>query len=64
MPIYTFRCIVCEKEFESLVKMGTKSMACEHCGKYAHKIQSLSNFILKGGGWASEGYSKQGNKKK
>lgn len=59
MPIYNYKCPVCKKEYESFEKMDTKTITCT-CGKQAKKIPSLSNFHLKGGGWAKDNY---GNKK-
>ena len=47
------------REYEVFEKMGTKTITCT-CGKQANKVPSLSNFHLKGGGWAKDNY---GNKK-
>lgn len=59
MPIYNYKCPSCKKEYEVFEKMGTKTITCT-CGKQANKVPSLSNFHLKGGGWAKDNY---GNKK-
>lgn len=59
MPIYNYRCKTCGKEYESFEKLDTKVIKCS-CGETAEKIISLSNFHLKGGGWAKDNY---GNKK-
>ena len=59
MPIYNYKCPSCKKEYEVFEKMGTKTIICT-CGKQANKVPSLSNFHLKGGGWAKDNY---GNKK-
>jgi putative FmdB family regulatory protein len=32
MPIYEFRCELCEARFESLVAAGTDSVPCAECG--------------------------------
>ncbi len=31
--------------------------ACERCGKPTHQIISATSFVLKGSGWAQDGYS-------
>ena len=59
MPLYEFYCEDCNDVFDCIVPIGTKEYTCM-CGSKAHKIMSLSNFKLKGGGWAADGYS--GNK--
>jgi len=63
MPINEFRCI-CGEEREELVAIGTNSIKCQKCGKDMKKIISLSSFHLKGGGWASSGYTKVKSKHK
>lgn len=63
MPIYTFKCRSCGADYEELVPMGTENYKCS-CGESATKVPSLSNFHLKGVGWASNGYSKEGKNKK
>ena len=65
MPIYNYECKECGNKIESIEKMGTDSKTCV-CGAVAKKVQSLTNFVLADGGcgWARNGYSKQGNKKK
>lgn len=60
MPIYEYKCEKCNKVFEELksVSEDYKNTICE-CGNKAYKIiSSNTSFILKGKGWASEGYSK------
>ena len=56
MPIYNFKCD-CGKEYEELVSSNTTTFKCT-CGKEANKVPSLSNFHLKGPGWAKDNYSK------
>jgi putative FmdB family regulatory protein len=56
MPLYEFECpkgTITEK----FVKVGTQKIECPKCHKWARKIISSCNFILKGGGWAADGYS-------
>jgi len=64
MPIYDYKCNKCNIIFES-IKPFDKSEAsiCPKCGKKAKKIFNPKNhsgtmkFILKGWGWANDGYS-------
>jgi putative FmdB family regulatory protein len=58
MPLYEFECpngTITEK----LVKVGTQKIECPKCHKKARKIISSCSFILKGGGWAADGYSSE-----
>jgi len=63
MPIYEFSC-ECGNIKEELVPMGTTSVKCEDCGQDMKKIISRSSFILKGTGWAFDGYGSGKTKKK
>ena len=59
MPIYTYACEKCKAEIELIQKMGDPTpQTCEKCGKKnsLKKTFGLSNFVLKGGGWAKDGY--------
>lgn len=60
MPLYEFTCennhVI--NEFRS-IKDETNEIKCPFCGKVAKKIISNSNFVLKGGGWATSGYNKK-----
>ena len=64
MPLYEYECRVCKKKTDSIEKMDTQTIVCV-CGEVAVKIPSLSNFHLKGGGWAKDNYglSKNSDKK-
>jgi len=55
MPIYEFIC-ECGEEKEELVSIGTDTIVCSSCGKLMTKTISKSSFILKGSGWAFDGY--------
>jgi len=57
MPIYEFVCSKCGEIEDKLVSMGTKKIKCTKCGGAADKVMSAPSFILKGGGWESDGYS-------
>ena len=60
MPMYEYRCQKCEKDFEVLVKFSEseKEQPCPDCkSEETKKKISQTSFSLKGGGWASDGYS-------
>jgi len=64
MPTYTYLCDACHSEFEKeqrIVEPPIKK--CVKCGKSkARRLITGANFILKGGGWYSDGYgSSKGN---
>ena len=63
MPIYEFLCDKCGEIEDKLVSMGTKKITCTKCGGVAEKVMSAPSFILKGGGWASDNYSKSSKTK-
>ena len=62
MPIYEYKCEVCEEITEEFDKITstTKIIECPLCEQPATRIMSLGSFHLKGGGWYKDGY---GNKK-
>ena len=57
MPIYEFECSTCKTIFEKICPMSdkTKEATCM-CGGKGTKVISRSDFYLKGGGWAADGY--------
>ena len=58
MPIFSYRCEVCDKEFERIVESKYKAIRCK-CGRFAKRqFPNSFNFKLKGDGWAKDGYSK------
>lgn len=62
MPIYEYKCLNCDKEFELLVsyKDFDKVMYCPKCNsKDVERLISKYSFILKGSCWAKDGYSKK-----
>jgi len=63
MPIYVFVCKECGQSEDKLVSMRTKKIKCTKCGGAADKVMSAPSFVLKGKGWAIDGYSNVGNKK-
>ena len=59
MPIYEYKCDVCEEITEEFDKITstTKTIECSLCGQPANRIMSLGSFHLKGAGWYKDGYS-------
>lgn len=53
MPIYEYRCQVCQHEIEVMQKMSEDALTtCPECGKEGlTKLISRSSFQLKGTGW-------------
>lgn len=59
MPIYEYRCQECQQTFEEWQKDFTERLVpCPVCGAKADRLISSSSFVLKGGGWYSDLYSK------
>ena len=65
MPIYEYRCSICNHQFESLQKVGARALRkCPECSGKLEKLVSRTSFQLKGGGWFDQGYgSKSGGRK-
>ncbi|HNX18763.1 MAG TPA: zinc ribbon domain-containing protein [Acidobacteriota bacterium] len=61
MPIYEYRCKQCHDEIEKIQQFSDKPLTkCEKCGGRLEKLLSHSTFVLKGGGWYSDGYRSTG----
>jgi len=58
MPTYQYQCDACGKGFELEQRITEDAIKkCVKCGKKkARRMISSGNFILKGGGWYSDGY--------
>lgn len=57
MPLYEYRCPVCQQVFEELRRAGDASEApCPQCGHPATRLVSLSAFALKGSGFYATDY--------
>jgi len=59
MITYEYKCSSCKHEWEVEQRIIDKKITkCPKCKKKtAQRLISCGNFILKGGGWAKEGYS-------
>ncbi len=59
MPIYEYRCQDCQQTFEEWQKdFVDRQVPCPVCGAKSERIMSSTSFVLKGGGWYSDLYSK------
>lgn len=64
MPIYEYRCTSCGHEIEVIQKVGERRLrTCKRCSGKLEKKISRTSFLLKGGGWYTEGYHKDSGKK-
>lgn len=65
MPTYTYQCRSCGSVDEIKQRITEDPIkACPHCKKktYERLIAGGTGFVLKGGGWYSDGYSGGGKK--
>ena len=61
MPIYEYKCKSCGTVVEVIQRSGDRPLRkCTKCSGRMEKIVSRTAFILKGGGWFTEGYHKGG----
>jgi len=60
MPTYEYACEACGRAWEKEQRITEDPIKkCPHCGKMkARRMISSGNFILKGGGWYADLYSK------
>lgn len=63
MPTYSYLCDACGEAFEKEQRISEDPIKkCLRCGKPRARRQIVSaNFILKGGGWYSDGYGSSGS---
>ncbi|PON16259.1 hypothetical protein C2W62_19470 [Candidatus Entotheonella serta] len=66
MPIYEYRCLDCDHEFERMQKFSDPPLeTCPSCEGTVQKLISRSTFHLKGNGWYVTDYArKSGNNNK
>ena len=60
MPMYEYRCTTCKVTTEELrpVAARDEQSVCMACGNPIYRMVSETTFILKGRGWAKDGYNK------
>ena len=67
MPLYRYRCINCEIDFEKIMSITEKcddktQVLCPSCGSIeVIPLLSKTSFSLKGEGWYKDGYQKKDN---
>ena len=63
MPIYEYRCRKCGQVIEAMQSIHDRPLRkCRSCSGSLEKIISRTAFMLKGGGWCAEGYTKSPGK--
>lgn len=56
MPLYSLLCEDCDKVIERLCRVD-EVVKCRKCGNVTKRLPTQSTFVLKGDGWASDGYT-------
>ncbi len=66
LPLYEFECISCGFKFEKRKPRedSDEVEGCPQCGSECRKLITGGTFILKGAGWAKDGYSDKVETKK
>jgi len=63
MPIYEYRCKKCGQISEVMQSIHARPLRkCRSCSGSLEKMISRTAFLLKGGGWYAEGYTKGAGK--
>jgi putative FmdB family regulatory protein len=64
MPIYEYRCTACGHTLEAIQKLDDRPLSkCPECSGKLEKLVFRAAFLLKGGGWFSEGYGRSSSDK-
>jgi len=58
MPIYDWICEKCGLKCE-LISMVDEKKKCRKCGNVMKRLPTQATFILKGDGWAKDGYARR-----
>jgi len=60
MPIYEYKCLQCDHQFEKLQKFSDSLISnCPKCGGPVRKLVSHTSFQLKGSGWYLTDYARK-----
>ena len=64
MPLYEYKCEVCQSEEEHLLNMDAEDPNCSSCKKKGKEVKmvkviSKTGFVLKGNHWAKDNYGLQ-----
>ena len=63
MPLYDFRCDMCNKETELFKKLAEEHPNCPVCGRSMVRVMSPTHFVLNGSCWAKDNYGLKTKKK-
>lgn len=64
MPVYEYRCMRCNEEFEVIQRItDAPLLTCELCGGELKKLITNTSFVLKGSGWYVTDYPSPDRKK-
>lgn len=64
MPIYEYKCMKCNEQFEVMQKMSDDPLTeCASCGGDLKKMITSTSFVLKGSGWYVTDYPSSDRKK-
>ena len=54
MPIYEYRCPLCNTQMELELSMDHDLVRCTDCGAQANRIYSVPGLVFKGTGWGKD----------
>jgi len=59
MPIYVYECSNKHRHEKLVSSYKTTCPPCPECDEPTRKVPAAGAFLLRGGGWAKDGYSKE-----
>ena len=59
MPVYEYRCDACSATIEAVRPLVDRddTPRCPKCARLTRRVISSTNFVLRGDGWAKDGYA-------